>query len=106
MYCKCTPEKRFSVESGPEAIALVADTEICACKHTLGMASEVRGRHRELFPVTLCRPVKLLEIPLASVTTTSKYSTGNSSWEYALMHKELPSYVTSGALGGPTIQCL
>ena len=81
-------------------MAFVADTDIRTGRHTLGAGVETMGRCR--VPVLVVYlSVKSVGIPVISDISTSKYSTGNSMWEYALMSRDSELYVTSGALGGP-----
>ena len=82
----------------PKAFVAVAVT--CVGEQMLGVGSEVMGRQTLLPLVTLCRPVKLLGIPVTSITTTSKYCTGSSGSEYTLKHRKLSLWVTSGLSGG------
>ena len=83
-------------------MSFVADTDILTGRHTLGVGVEMMGR-RKLPVLVVYLSVKFVGIPVISVILMSKYSTGNSMWEYALimMSRDSELYVTSGALGGP-----
>ena len=81
-------------------MSFVAATDILTGRHTLGVGIETMGRCR--VPVlVLYLSVKSVGIPVISVMSTSKYSTGNSVWEYALTSRDSELYVTLGILGGP-----
>ena len=83
-------------------MSFVAATDILTGRHTLGVGVETMGRCR--VPVLVVYlSVKSVGIPVISVISTSKYSTGNSMWEYELMSRDSDLYVTLGILGGPVI---
>ena len=81
-------------------MSFVAATDILTGRHTLGVGVEIMGRCRVPMLV-MYLSVKFVGIPVISVISTSKYSTGNSVWEYALTSRDLELYVTLGTLGGP-----
>lgn len=87
---------KFNASEVP--IEFVADTDPWKGEQILGVEFEVIGWHK--MPL-VGMPVRLAVMPVISTTSTSKFSTGNSSWVYALTHRKVPLKVTSGLLGGP-----
>ena len=89
-YIPLFPSKSevIKVTSDELPISLETVTDTWKGEHTLGAGSEVMVRQKG--PPVLYVAVKSLPIPVASVTATSKLSTGNSVCEKALKHR-LPS---------------